>query len=109
VFAFETDSIFMIRLRKAQMEGGIVVGLSAALHGAITLKKGRAEQGNFHDYRLLTMEEMPFIEVYIVPSQETPGGVGEQGVPPIAPAMGNAIFAATGIRIRRLPISPGDP
>ncbi|MBI4766001.1 MAG: molybdopterin-dependent oxidoreductase [Deltaproteobacteria bacterium] len=93
---------------KAQMEGGIVFGLSAALHGAITFKKGRVEQGNFNDYRLLTMEEMPVIEVHIVPSNEAPGGVGEPGVPPIAPAVGNAVFAATGKRIRRLPINPGD-
>ena len=93
---------------KAQMEGGIVFGLSAALHGAITFKNGRVEQSNFHNYRLLTMEEMPEVEVYIVPSSEAPGGVGEPGVPPIAPAVGNAVFAVTGKRIRRLPISPGD-
>ena len=93
---------------KAQMEGGIVFGLSAALHGAITFKKGRVEQGNFNNYPLLTMEEMPAIEVHILPSTEAPSGVGEPGVPPIAPAVGNAVFAATGIRIRRLPISPGD-
>jgi isoquinoline 1-oxidoreductase beta subunit len=93
---------------KAQMEGGIVFGLSAALHGAITFKNGRVEQGNFNDYRLLTMNEMPEVEVYLVPSKEAPGGVGEPGVPPIAPAVGNAVFAATGKRIRRLPINPGD-
>ncbi len=90
---------------EAQMEGGIVYGLSAALHGAITFKNGRVEQGNFNDYPILTMEEMPAVEVYIVPSQENPGGIGEPGVPPIAPAVTNAIYAATGKRIRRLPIS----
>jgi isoquinoline 1-oxidoreductase beta subunit len=89
---------------KAQMESGIVFGLTAALYGAITLKDGRVEQSNFHDYEMLRMNEMPKVEVYIVPSQEPPGGVGEPGVPPIAPAVANAIFAATGRRIRRLPI-----
>jgi isoquinoline 1-oxidoreductase beta subunit len=89
---------------KAQMESGIVFGLSAALHGAITFKEGRVEQGNFNDYPILRMYEMPAVEVFITPSEEPPGGVGEPGVPPIAPAVGNAIFAATGKRIRRLPI-----
>ncbi|OGP78261.1 MAG: twin-arginine translocation pathway signal protein [Deltaproteobacteria bacterium RBG_16_49_23] len=89
---------------EAQMESGIVFGLSAALHGAITFKDGRVEQSNFNDYPVLRINEMPHVEVYIVPSQEPPSGVGEPGVPPIAPAVGNAIFAATGKRIRRLPI-----
>jgi len=89
---------------KNQMESGIVFGLSAALYGAITFKDGRVEQNNFHDYPILRMYEMPKIEVYITPSQEPLGGVGEPGVPPIAPAVGNAIFAATGTRVRRLPI-----
>jgi len=89
---------------KAQMEGGIIFGLSAALKGAITLDKGRVEQRNFHDYQMLRMHEAPEIEVHIVPSTEPPTGVGEPGVPPVAPAVANAIFAATGRRIRRLPI-----
>lgn len=88
----------------AQMEGGIVFGLTAALYGAITLKNGRVEQSNFHNYQMLRMNEMPKVEVHIVPSQEPLGGVGEPGVPPIAPAVANAIFAATGKRIRTLPI-----
>jgi isoquinoline 1-oxidoreductase beta subunit len=88
----------------AQMEGGIVFGLTAALYGEITLKNGRVEQSNFHDYQMLSMKEMPRVEVYIVPSQERPSGVGEPGVPPIAPAVTNAIFGATGMRIRSLPI-----
>ena len=87
------------------MEGGIVYGLSAALHGAITFKNGRVEQSNFNDYPILAMDEMPVIEVHIVPSRESPGGIGEPGVPPIAPAVTNAVYAATGKRIRRLPIS----
>ena len=89
---------------EAQMQGGIVFGLTAALKGAITIDKGRVQQGNFDDYEMLHMDEMPVVEVYIVPSNEAPGGVGEPGTPPIAPAVCNAIFAATGKRIRKLPI-----
>lgn len=88
----------------AQMESGIVYGLTAALYGEITLKDGRVEQRNFYDYKMLRMNEMPKVEVYIVPSTEKHGGVGEPGTPPIAPAVVNAIFAATGKRIRSLPI-----
>jgi len=89
---------------EAQMEGAIVMGLSAALYGEITLKDGRVEQGNFTDYPILGIGEMPLVEVYIVSSKEAPSGVGEPGVPPVAPALSNAIFAATGKRIRSLPI-----
>jgi isoquinoline 1-oxidoreductase beta subunit len=89
---------------KAQMEGGIIYGLTAALKTEITLKEGKVEQGNFNDYPMLRMFESPEIEVHIVPSTEHPAGVGEPGVPPAAPALANAIFAATGKRIRRLPI-----
>jgi isoquinoline 1-oxidoreductase beta subunit len=91
---------------EAQMESGIVFGLTAALHGAITLKDGRVEQSNFNDYPMLSMNEMPAVEVHIVQSDEKPGGIGEPGVPPIAPAVCNAIFALTGKRIRTLPIRP---
>ena len=87
-----------------QIEGAIVYGLSAALYGKITFKDGRVEQGNFHDYPVLRMNEMPKVEVHIVNSTEKPGGIGEPGTPPIAPALTNAIFAATGKRIRTLPI-----
>ena len=93
---------------RAQMEGGIVFGLSAALHDEITFKNGRVEQSNFNDYPMLRMNEMPVVEVYIVESKEAPGGVGEPGVPPIAPAVCNAIFASTGKRVRSLPIRPAD-
>ena len=92
----------------AQMEGGIVFGLTAALKGAITLEGGRVQQSNFHDYAMLRINEMPAVEVHIVPSREAVGGTGEPGVPPIAPAVCNAIFAATGKRIRRLPIRAQD-
>ena len=87
----------------AQMEGGIVFGLSA-LQGEIVVENGRVRQSNFHDYPILRMDEMPKIEVYLMPSSEPPQGVGEMGVPPILPAVANAIFAATGRRIRQLPI-----
>ena len=93
---------------KAQMEGGVVFGLSAALFGEITFENGRVQQSNFHDYPVLRMHEMPEVEVHILPSTEKMGGVGEPGVPPVAPALTNAIFAATGKRIRRLPIRPED-
>jgi len=89
---------------RAQMEGGIGFGLSAALYGKITLKDGEVEQSNFHDYPVLRINEMPKVDVHIVPSTEKPTGVGEPGVPPIAPAVANALAAATGQRIRNLPL-----
>jgi isoquinoline 1-oxidoreductase beta subunit len=89
---------------RAQMEGAIGFGLSAALYGAITLKDGNVEQSNFHDYQVLRINEMPEVEVHIVPSPEKPTGVGEPGVPPLAPAVANAIAAATGKRLRNLPL-----
>jgi isoquinoline 1-oxidoreductase beta subunit len=89
-----------------QVEGAIFYGLSAALYGEITVKNGRVEQSNFHDYRVARMHEMPKVEVHILEGKGEQGGAGEPGVPPIAPAVCNAIFAATGRRIRRLPISP---
>ena len=89
---------------RAQMESGIVYGLTAALYGAITLKDGAVEQSNFHDYAPLRMNEMPRVEVHIVPSEEKPSGVGEPATPVIAPAVANAVFAATGKRVRSLPI-----
>jgi isoquinoline 1-oxidoreductase subunit beta len=91
---------------EAQMQGGIVFGLSAALWGNITFEKGQVQQSNFDNYRVLRISEMPKVEVVIVPSLEPPTGVGEVGVPPIGPAVANAIFAATGIRIRRFPLEP---
>jgi isoquinoline 1-oxidoreductase beta subunit len=87
----------------AQMEGGIGFGLGAVLYGAITLKDGHVEQDNFNSYRVLRLNEMPKVEVYIVPSTEAPTGVGEPGVAPLGPAVANAIFAATGKRIHVLP------
>ncbi len=93
----------------AQMEGGIGFGLGAILYGAISLKDGRVEQGNFNAYRVLRINEMPKVEVHIVPSGEPPTGVGEPGVAPLGPAVANAIFAATGKRNYVLPISRSNP
>jgi isoquinoline 1-oxidoreductase beta subunit len=93
---------------RAQMESGIAFGLTAALYGEITFEKGRVKQRNFHDYPMLRINEMPVVEVHIVPSTEKMGGVGETGVPPIAPAVANALFAVTSKRIRRLPIRAED-
>ncbi|HXN10566.1 MAG TPA: molybdopterin cofactor-binding domain-containing protein, partial [Steroidobacteraceae bacterium] len=90
---------------RAQLEGGMVYGLAAALRGEITIARGAVQQGNFHDYPMLMMKEMPRVQAYIVPSTAAPGGVGEPGTAPIAPALANAIFAATGTRVRTLPLS----
>lgn len=90
---------------QAQMESAIVFGLSAALHSTITFKDGRVQQSNFDGYQVLRMDEMPEVEVFIVESQDNPGGIGEPGVPPIAPAVANAVFAATGVRLRQLPMT----
>jgi isoquinoline 1-oxidoreductase subunit beta len=89
----------------AQMEGGIGFGLGAVLWGNVTLEKGRVQQSNFNDYRVLRMNEMPKVEVHIVPSAEAPTGVGEPGVAPIGPALANAIFSATGKRVEVLPLA----
>jgi isoquinoline 1-oxidoreductase beta subunit len=89
---------------RAQMEGGIGYGLSAMLREAVTLRDGVVEQDNFHQYRPLRITEMPRVEVHIVASAAPPSGVGEPGTPPIAAAVANAIFVATGKRIRRLPL-----
>ena len=93
---------------KAQMESAIVYGLTSTLKGLITIEKGAVAQSNFHEFELLRIDEMPEVEVYIVKSAEPPGGAGEPGLPPVAPAVTNAIFAATGKRIRSLPIRPKD-
>jgi isoquinoline 1-oxidoreductase beta subunit len=90
---------------QAQLEGGMVYGLAAVLRGEITLQHGAVRQSNFHDYPMLMMAEMPAVDCYIVPSSAAPGGVGEPGTAPIAPALGNAIYAATGNRVRSLPLS----
>jgi isoquinoline 1-oxidoreductase beta subunit len=88
----------------AQLQGGLIFGLTAALYGKITIAKGRVQQSNFNDYRMLRINETPRIEVHLIESGEAPGGIGETGVTAAPPALGNALFAATGIRLRRLPI-----
>ncbi len=104
VAAVDCGMVVNPEIIRRQIEGGIAYGLSAALHGRITLKNGRVEQSNFHDYPVLRLPEMPRVDVHIVTSREAPGGVGEPGTPPAAPAVVNAIFAATGKRLRSLPI-----
>jgi isoquinoline 1-oxidoreductase subunit beta len=95
------------RIVRAQMESGIIYGLTAALYGEINIRGGRAVQSNFHDYRMLRMNEAPEIQVVLAPSGNAPGGVGEPGTPAIAPAVTNAIFALTGERVRTMPIRLG--
>lgn len=92
------------RIIESQLESGIIYGVSAALWGNITLRGGRVQQHNFNDQRVLRLNEMPELDVHVMPSAEKPGGVGEAAVPPVAPALCNAIFAATGRRLRSLPI-----
>ncbi len=88
----------------AQLQGGLIFGLTAALFGEITIKNGRVEQSNYHNYRVLRINEIPAIEVHLIDSAEPPGGIGETGTTAVPPAVGNAIYAATGVRLRRLPI-----
>ena len=89
---------------QAQIQSGIIFGITAALYGKITLKDGRVEQTNFDTYQILRMNEAPAIEVHIVKSAEPPGGMGETGTSAIVPAIANAIFAATGKRLRKMPV-----
>ena len=91
---------------RAQVEGAAIYGLSAALHDSITISGGRVEQANFSDYDMPRINETPITEVHVIMSKEDPTGIGEPGLPVVAPAMCNAIFAATGKIIRRLPIRP---
>jgi len=93
---------------EAQMESGVIFGLTAALKSEVTIENGRVQQGNFNDYPLLRIDESPAVEVYIVPSTYSPTGVGEMSNPVVMPAVANAVFAATGKRIRRIPIKPKD-
>ena len=89
---------------QAQVQSAIIFGITAALHGEITLKNGRVVQSNLHNYKILPINEAPVIEVHIVQSRESPGGMGEPGTSAIVPAVTNAIFAATGKRLRKMPV-----
>ncbi len=108
VAAFDCGQMVNPDIVEAQVAGGLLFGLSAALTGKVTFERGRAMQSNFQDYRILTMAEAPPVEVHLVASGEPPGGVSEAGVPPAAPALTNAIFAATGRRLRALPVLDHD-
>ena len=88
----------------AQLQGGLIFGLTAALYGEITIDKGRVQQSNFNDYRMLRIDEVPQIDVHVIKSGEAPGGIGETGATAGPPALRNAIYAATGVALRRLPI-----
>lgn len=101
-FAVNPDGV------KAQIEGSIIFGLTAFLYGEISLEKGQVQQSNFHDYQILRMNEAPKIAIHLVGNNEKMGGAGEPGVPPIGPALANAIFAATGKRVRKMPIQASD-
>ncbi|MFN2315713.1 MAG: molybdopterin cofactor-binding domain-containing protein, partial [Gemmatimonadales bacterium] len=104
VAAVDCGTVVNPAIVRAQVESAIVFGLTAALHGEITIEGGRVVQSNFHDYPMLRMREMPVIEVHLVPSTEAPTGIGEPGTPPIAPAVANALYALSQQRVRRLPI-----
>jgi len=106
VCAVDCGTVVNPDIVKAQVEGGVVFGISGALWGEITLKNGRVEQSNFNNYRVLRMSEAPPIEVHLVRNGEAPGGMGEPGTAVTAPALANAVFAATGKRIRKLPLKP---
>ena len=108
VCAVDCGQVINPAIVEQQIQSGIVYGLSAALKGAITIDHGRVQQSNFHEYDVLRIDEMPVVEVHIVPSQSAPGGIGEASTPSVVPAVTNAVFAATGKRIRKLPIRPED-
>ena len=103
--AVDCGQVVNPRIVEDQIEGGILFGLTAALYGEITLESGRVQQSNFHDYQLMRQYERPDVLVAIVDSTEAPTGVGEPGVPPVIPALGNALFALTGKRQRSLPLT----
>ena len=106
VSAIDCGSVVNPDIVASQLEGAVIFGLSATLYGQITIRGGAVEQKSFEDYPIVTLRDSPEVETHIVPSRRPPSGVGEPGVPPIAPAVANAVFAATGVRIRTLPLVP---
>ncbi len=109
VLAIDCGRVVNPDIAAAQLEGGIIMGLTGALLGEITVADGRVQQSNFNNYKMLRISDVPpKIEVHFVPSEDAPSGIGELGVPSVAPAVGNAIFAATGKRLRRLPLRMGE-
>lgn len=106
ICAVDCGTVINPDIVSAQMEGAVVFGLTATLKGAISIHEGCVQQSNFHDFPLLSLAEAPVVETHLVASTAPPGGIGEPGVPPIAPAVANAVYAATGIRVRQLPILP---
>jgi isoquinoline 1-oxidoreductase beta subunit len=104
VCAVDTGIVVNPDTVEAQLQGGLIFGLTAALYGKITINKGRVQQSNFNDYRMLRINEIPQIEVHLIKSGEAPGGIGETGATAAPPSLGNALYAATGIRLRHLPI-----
>jgi isoquinoline 1-oxidoreductase beta subunit len=105
VVAIDCGTVVNPGIVAQQMESGLIFGLTAALFGRIDVEGGIVRQRNFPDYPLLALRDAPVIETHIVPSERHPGGVGEAAVPPIAPAVGNALFALTGRRLRDLPLA----
>ena len=104
----DCGQVFNSHIAKQQLEGGILYGLTATLKGEINIKGGKIVQSNFDDYQMLKLKDTPEINVHLMESHEPPGGLGEAGTPLIGPAVANAVFAATGKRVRRLPIRPKD-
>jgi isoquinoline 1-oxidoreductase subunit beta len=102
--AVDTGTVVNPDIVMAQLQGGLIFGLTAALYGNITLEKGRVQQSNFHDYRILRMDQVPNIAVHLIRNGEPPGGIGETGTTASIPALRNAIYAATGVALRRMPI-----
>ncbi|HZU88613.1 MAG TPA: molybdopterin cofactor-binding domain-containing protein [Stellaceae bacterium] len=109
VAAIDTGHVVNPAILRSQAESGIVYGLTAALYGAITIEHGRVKEGNFDDHEMLRLADMPVAETVLVPSGGSWGGAGEPPLPPLAPALANAIFAATGTRIRALPLKDYGP
>jgi isoquinoline 1-oxidoreductase beta subunit len=104
VCAVDCGTVINPKIVEAQLIGGVVFGLTATLKSSVTVEKGQVQEANFDEFPLLRMDEMPVVEVYIVDSRRPPSGIGEVGVPPISPAVTNAVFAASGKRVRRLPL-----